>query len=93
VPKRVFKAILDETPPRKAIGFIMYQEDSTADLYPKRVVSVDEIEKIIGFDLFADDPGANELESAKDLAAWHGSLECVATPSGRKRSTKPRPQH
>ncbi len=67
IPRKHFKAILDMTEPRKMIGFIMPQTDSKASDFKQRVVSVSEIEKIVGFSLFDED---QNLKSKADLSQW-----------------------
>ena len=67
IPRRHFKAILALSHPKKMIGFIMPQTDSKKSDFKKRVVSISEIEKEIGIDIFNE---SEELESHADLSKW-----------------------
>lgn len=71
VPERFFKAILDETPPRKAVAFINSQSHAR-DVYRERALPVREIEKVIGYELFLElNPKERaRVESSFDLEAW-----------------------
>ncbi len=71
IPRRFFKAVLDETPPRKAVGFVYFQEDS-GDVYSERAISVQELEKIIGYELFLElnIPEREQIESTFQLKDW-----------------------
>lgn len=53
IPEKFFKAVVDHSPPKKAVCFIYRQEDEQ-DVYRERAMSVSECEKIIGFKLFPD---------------------------------------
>ncbi len=71
VPRRFYKAVLDETPPRKAVAFI-YSQGDAQDVYKERAITVRDLEKVIGYDLFLElDPKERErIESSFDLDAW-----------------------
>lgn len=75
IPPRFFKAVLDLTPPMKAIGFIFTQSDNQSDAYKDRVVTIDEIESATGLDLFADQPTSDqvEIEATQSLDLWKKS--------------------
>lgn len=73
VPDGYYKVLLDETPPRKAIGFILSNSGSDRPL-GEFACTVDDVERATGLDFFQglDDPSESELESAPpDLRAWH----------------------
>lgn len=74
IPKAFFKVILDDTAPRKAIGFTMNQDDDSRVIYKKRVKSVREIEKLTGLNFFADldEPDRDRIEMNSDLTQWRG---------------------
>jgi endonuclease G len=80
IPNRYFKVILDETPPRKAIGFILEQEDSRIQAYKQRTKSVREVEEIAGINFFKDLPKTeqDQIEAQGDLSKWKGS-KCKST--------------
>lgn len=80
IPNRYFKVILDETPPRKAIGFILEQKDSKIQTYKLRMKSVREVEKIAGINFFKDLPKTeqDQIEVQGDLGKWKGS-KCKGT--------------
>lgn len=69
IAKKYFKAVYNEDE-KKSIGFILYQTDSTSTIYPKRVVTVNEIEKQIGYDLFGESKDMNAIEAKADLNEW-----------------------
>ena len=72
VPDGYYKVLLDETPPRKAIGFILPNAGSNRPL-GEFACTVDDVERATGLDFFQglDDPSESELESAPpDLQAW-----------------------
>lgn len=72
VPQAFFKAILDNSGnERKAIGFIMPHKKLTEPL-DKYSVSIDEIERQTGFDLFADilEGDEEKIESQTDASDW-----------------------
>lgn len=75
IPSRFFKVILDETPPRKAIGFVFEQQDSKTQIYKQRVRTVRQVEEIAGIDFFGDLPQAeqDQIEIKADLGKWMGS--------------------
>jgi len=71
IPDGFFKVVYDETPPCKMIAFIA--PDENIKQKPRALaVSVDEVERLTGFDFFAKLPDAEEkrLESAADFTAW-----------------------
>src|SRR5262249_46191289 len=53
VPRRFFKIVIDETPPRKAIGFLLLQTDRRSDAYRSRVVTLRELERQTHLAFFA----------------------------------------
>lgn len=71
VPAYFYKIILDMTPPEKMIAFIMPNKPAGKNL-EKYAVTVDEVEKITGFDFFSemDDETEKKLESRADYSAW-----------------------
>lgn len=75
IPKSFFKVVLDLTPPKKAIGFILEQEDSKIQTYKQRVKTVREIEAVSGINFFKDLPKQEQdsVETKADLSNWKGS--------------------
>lgn len=71
IPNKFFKAVLDETPPKKTICFIYNQTDAT-DVYKDRVMSVKDCERQIGFQLFPEllKNDQHDLEGKFDLKDW-----------------------
>lgn len=71
IPKRFFKVVLDNTPPRKSVGFIYNQDDST-DVYKSRAIPVDVVEKIVGFDFFSNiaKDEQSRIESVFNIESW-----------------------
>ena len=71
VPVAFYKVILDLTPPRKMIAFIIPNEGSKRRLN-SFVTTVDAVEKLTGCDFFSalDDEEENALESVSEFAAW-----------------------
>ena len=70
VPVAFYKVILDLTPPMK-IGFIVPNETSKRRL-ASFSVSVDEVERLTGYDFFSDldDDIENRLEKVTDWQSW-----------------------
>ena len=71
VPIAFYKVIYDLTPPNKMIGFLVPNTASKARV-ASFAVSVDEIERITGYDFFSELPPHREkrLERQKDFAVW-----------------------
>lgn len=71
VPQKFFKVILDETPPRKVIGFIYKQEDGKASM-AAQAKNLAAIEKLTGYKFFVDLPQdeRKSLEIAYNLQDW-----------------------
>jgi endonuclease G len=71
VPVAFYKVILDLTPPLKMIGFIVPNETSKRRI-ASFAVSVDEVERITGYDFFSelDDELENILERSANFQAW-----------------------
>src|SRR5690606_30095906 len=61
IPKKFFKVVIDETPPRKAIAFLFSQEDGKKSL-KAAATSVQDIELKTGFE-FIDAKTAKERQS------------------------------
>jgi endonuclease G len=83
VPQKFFKVVLDETPPRKAIGFIYKQEDGKTSL-AAQAMNLAAIEAQTGYKFFVDLP-QNErkpLEIAYNLQDW---VETDCLPGRKKR--------
>ena len=72
VPVAFYKVILDLTPPMKMIGFIVPNQTSKRRI-SSFSVSVDEVERITGYDFFSelDDELENRLEKENDLQNWN----------------------
>lgn len=77
IPQKFYKVILDETPPRKALGFIYSQEDGSAQATEK-VVSVAAIEAASGYRFFMDlsQGERDKIKAHSDLKEWH-EVNCV----------------
>lgn len=71
VPCGFYKVIYDMTPPSKMIAFIVPNQTSRRRV-KSFVVTVDEVEKVTGYDFFSrlPDDVENALESAADFDAW-----------------------
>ena len=71
VPVAFYKVILDLTPPRKMIAFIIPNEGSRRRL-PSFVTTVDAVEELTGCDFFGnlDDDEEEALESVSKFADW-----------------------
>ena len=72
VPHRFFKVILSTRPGHeKALAFI-YRNDDSEQLLPDALTSVDQVERITGFDFFAplEDKLETRIEAHSDLSAW-----------------------
>lgn len=73
IPHRFFKVILSTRQGHeKAIGFI-YRNDASQQYMEDCVCSVDDIERITGYDFFAplEDKLENQLEKESNLDAWN----------------------
>ena len=75
VPVEFYKVILDLTPPMKMIGFIVPNQTSKRRI-ASFAASVDEVERITGYDFFSEleDELENRLEKEKDIEAWEKCL-------------------
>lgn len=71
VPNAFFKVVLCMTGKPKAIGFIYKNDDANRPL-GDYVNSVDEVERITGYNFFSDLPDdvEDKIESKKDLTLW-----------------------
>ena len=69
VPRRFFKIVYDETPPRKMIAFVLPNEGSTQPL-SSFVTPVDEVERLTGLDFFAGLADEDALEAAAEYTMW-----------------------
>lgn len=69
VPRRYFKIVYDETPPRKMIAFVLPNEGSSQPL-SSFVTTVDEVEHLTGFDFFAGLEDEDALEAVSDYSLW-----------------------
>ena len=71
VPEAFYKVILDLTPPRKMIAFIIPNEPSRKRL-DAFVVTVDTVEDLTGCDFFSelDDESEDRMEAESDISAW-----------------------
>lgn len=69
VPDFLFKVVLDETPPRKAIAFLSPNRD-VRDRPRQLAVTVDAVEALTGLDFFRGLPDEDALEAQLDLSAW-----------------------
>ena len=71
VPVAFYKVILDLTPPMKMIGFIVPNQTSKRRI-ASFAVSVDEVERITGYDFFStlDDELETNLEKSYNWNLW-----------------------
>lgn len=71
VPRRFFKLVLDETPPRKAIAFVYAQEDAKSSP-EERTQSLDELERQTGYVFFPDLEARErrQIGAKADVASW-----------------------
>ncbi|MDY4889827.1 MAG: DNA/RNA non-specific endonuclease [Sphaerochaetaceae bacterium] len=72
IPKYYYKAILDYSEPElKAIGFILPNEESNADI-KSFALTIDDVEKMSGIDFFPllNDADENKIEASVDTALW-----------------------
>ena len=71
VPVAFYKVILDLTPPMKMIGFIVPNQTSKRRI-ASFAVSVDEVERITGYDFFSklDDELEKNLEQSGNVQIW-----------------------
>ena len=69
VPRRFFKVVYDESPPRKMIAFVLPNEGSTQPL-SSFATPVDEVERQTGIDFFAGLADEDALESTSDYSLW-----------------------
>lgn len=70
VPRRFFKIVYDESPPRKMIAFVLPNEGSTQPL-SSFATTVDEVERLTGLDFFAGLADEDALEAASDYSLWN----------------------
>ena len=72
VPTAFYKVILDLTPPRKMIAFII-PNDSSRRRLSSFVTTVDAVEELTGCDFFSniDDAEEDALESVSEFSAWN----------------------
>ena len=82
VPRRFFKIVYDETPPRKMIAFVLPNEGSTQPL-SSFATTVDEVERQTGLDFFAGLADEDALESAADYSLWNFFLRPYLEFKGR----------
>ena len=69
VPEYFYKVILDETEPRKMIGFII-PNSATTNSFWSFAMSVDDVEAFTGLDFFRGLPGERKLESKFNRKDW-----------------------
>lgn len=71
IPDAIFKVVLDETPPKKMIAFIVPNTD-TDGRPSEHVVTVDEVERRTGFDFFSKMTGVEQsnMESLSIYEQW-----------------------
>lgn len=75
VPEAFYKVVLDLTPPMKMIGFIVPNKSSKRRI-GSFTASVDEVERLTGYDFFSEleDELENRLEKTNDLKMWDKEL-------------------
>lgn len=69
VPRRFYKIVYDETPPRKMIAFILPNEGSSKPL-SAFVTTVDEVERLTGLDFFSGVLDEESLEGSSAYSQW-----------------------
>ena len=72
VPGHFFKAVLDLTPPHKMIAFVVPNSSTGGKNAESFAISVDELEKLTGYDFFdlLDDDLENKLEKQCCFEEW-----------------------
>jgi len=87
VPYAFYKVVLDMTPPRKMIAFIVPNRAGRERLQ-RFVVTVDDVEKLTGCDFFSelDDELEEKLERHSDFSLW----QAPSSAPGRKQSAPKR---
>ena len=69
VPESFYKVILDESEPRKMIGFVI-PNTATTNSFWSFAMSVDEVETLTGLDFFHGIPGERKLEATCNPKDW-----------------------
>ena len=87
VPYAFYKVVLDMTPPKKMIAFIVPNRAGRERLQ-RFVVTVDDVEKLTGCDFFSelDDELEEKLERHSDFSLW----QAPSSAPGRKQSAPKR---
>ena len=77
VPNQFFKIVIDDTPPRKAVGFVYNQIDGKAVKFPSRVAKVTDIEDVIleNFESLVPPEDVGIFSAAPNLGDWK-SADC-----------------
>lgn len=70
VPNRFFKVIIDNTPPKKAIGFVYNQTDKGQNII-RNVLLVEKLKNNLGNEYY--NSGLNQIKSTTDTSVW---IEC-----------------
>lgn len=70
VPNRFFKVIIDNTPPKKAIGFVYNQTDKGQNII-RNVLLVEKLKNNLGNEYY--NSGLNQIKSTADTSVW---IEC-----------------
>lgn len=72
IPDRFYKILVDETPPRKAIGFVYSQEDAKPKIHAERIVAVADIARESKIDFTEELKGlpSKSLQAKGDLGEW-----------------------
>lgn len=69
VPEQFFKVVIDETPPQKALAYLMHQDDR-GDVVDERVVSFDVLKEKTKEDFISGLPNADHLRQPAQVNAW-----------------------
>ncbi|MBX2994848.1 MAG: DNA/RNA non-specific endonuclease [Bdellovibrionaceae bacterium] len=81
IPPQMFKVVIDETAPRKMIGFV-YNQSDRGEVMRERVVSVAKIEAAAGYSLKNDVEGFEKLKDS-GISEWK-SEDCL--PKAKRKS-------
>jgi endonuclease G len=95
IPEEFFKIVIDQTPPKKAIGFVLTQSDESKKVIPDRIEPVAEILKNLSesFSKELEDISEGSLKEKGDMNAW-ASENCIkASKSNSKKDTQSSRRH
>lgn len=84
IPESFFKIVIDETPPKKAIGFVLTQDDENKRVIPDRIEPVAEILKNVreSFSKDLQDIPQEALKEKGNMSDWI-SKNCTKSPKSK----------